>query len=142
MAESLVRVGIGVFVCKDGEFLVQQRRGAHGLGSWAPPGGHIEFGESFEDTAHREVLEETGLQITNVRFGAITNDVFTDEGKHYVTIWMLSDWKSGKARIVEPEKCLRQMWCTFDDLPSPLFLPWNQLLRSEYIDDIKQQISG
>ena len=119
---------------------MQQRHGAHGAGSWSVPGGHLEFGESFEDTARREVKEETDLEITNIRFGAVTNDNFVDEGKHYVTVWMLSDWKSGTEFITEPDKCLGQEWHTFNDLPSPLFLPWNQLLGSEFIEKIKQQL--
>lgn len=131
---------MGVFVFKNGEFLMQQRHGAHGTGSWSVPGGHLEFGESFEDTARREVKEETGLDITNIRFGAVTNDRFLDEGKHYVTVWMLSDWLSGTESITEPDKCLRHEWRTFDDLPSPLFLPWDQLLASEFIEKIKQQL--
>ncbi|HEX6416469.1 MAG TPA: NUDIX hydrolase [Candidatus Saccharimonadales bacterium] len=136
------RVGIGVFVFKDGRFLMQQRQGSHGAGSWSVPGGHLEFGESFEDTAAREVEEETGITIKNIRFGAVTNDVFPDEGKHYVTIWMISEWEGGEARITEPDKCIAQSWETFDSLPEPLFLPWNQLLQSEFIDDIKSQLKA
>jgi 8-oxo-dGTP diphosphatase len=140
MSDSYVRVGVGVFIFKDGKFLMQQRHGAHGAGSWSVPGGHLEFGESFEHTARREVKEETGLDITNIRFGAVTNDLFANEKKHYVTIWMLSNWESGKEYIAEPDKCLKQEWHTFDDLPSPIFLPWEQLLASEFIDKIKQQL--
>lgn len=139
---SIVRVGVGVFIFKDGKFLMQQRQGAHGAGTWSVPGGHLEFGESFEETARREVLEETGLEITNVRFGAVTNDNFVEEGKHYVTVWMISDWKNGEPRITEPDKCLKQEWRSFDNLPSPLFLPWNQLLTSEFIGDIKQALKA
>ena len=135
--QNNVRVGIGVFVFKNGKFLMQQRKGSHGAGSWSVPGGHLEFGESFEDTARREVKEETGLEIKNVRFGAVTNDHFADENKHYVTVWMLSDWADGNEYITEPDKCIAQEWHTFDDLPSPLFLPWNQLLESEFIEEIK-----
>ncbi len=140
MIENSVKVGIGVFVFKDGKFLMQKRQGAHGAGSWSVPGGHLEFGESFEDTARREVMEETNLQIKNVRFGAVTNDFFADENKHYVTVWMLSDWDSGKEYIKEKDKSLKQLWCTFNDLPSPLFLPWNQLLKSDFIDSIKREL--
>ena len=57
-------------------------------GTLALPGGHLEFGESFENCAVREVLEETGLTIQNVRFLTATNDVMEEEGKHYVTIFM------------------------------------------------------
>jgi 8-oxo-dGTP diphosphatase len=139
--QNNVRVGVGVFVFKDGKFIMQQRQGAHGAGTWSLPGGHLEFGESFEETARREVKEETDLNITNVRFGAVTNDNFVDEDKHYVTVWMISDWESGTAYITEPDKCIAQQWHTFDDLPANLFLPWNQLLDSEFIEKIKQQLT-
>jgi 8-oxo-dGTP diphosphatase len=142
MEQDNVRVGVGVFVIKNGEFLIQLRHGSHDANTWCLPGGHLDLGESFEDTARREVKEETGLEITNVRFGAVTNDIFTTENKHYVTVWMLSDWKSGVEHITEPDKCLEQKWCTLETLPSPLFLPWNQLLKSEFIDDIKKQLSA
>lgn len=140
MKENLVRVGIGVFIFKDGKFLMQQRVGSHGAGTWSVPGGHLEFGESFADTAKREVKEETDLEIKNIRFGAVTNDYFAEENKHYVTVWMLSDWANGQEYIVEPDKCLAQSWRTFDNLPSPLFLPWDQLLQSEFMQVIKNQL--
>lgn len=136
------RVGIGVFILKDGKFLIQKRQGSHGEGSWSLPGGHLEFGESFEDTAHREVKEETDLVIANVRFAAVTNDIFTEENKHYATIWVLSDWQAGELHSMEPEKCTEQRWITFDELPEPLFLPWKQLLQSEFLETIKTQLKA
>lgn len=54
------------------------------------PGGHLEYGESFADTAIRETVEETGLEIGNVKFLIATNDVF-GEGKHYVTIFVTAE---------------------------------------------------
>lgn len=136
-----VRVGIGVFVLKDGKFLMQQRQGSHGVGTWSLPGGHLEFGESFEDTARREVKEEADIEITNVRFAAVTNDLFSNENKHYATIWMVSDWKSGEVKNMEPEKCTAQAWHTLDDLPSPLFRPWKQLFESEFLETIRIRVT-
>lgn len=137
---KVARIGIGVFVFKDGKFLMGKRRNAHGDGTWSIPGGHLEFGESFEDTAIREVKEETGLKIKNVRFGAVTNDVFEVEDKHYVTIWVLSDWESGTEEITEPDKFVSMEWRDFDNLPKPLFLPWEQLLSSQFIEDMKREL--
>jgi 8-oxo-dGTP diphosphatase len=138
MAENPnVRVGVGVFIFKDGKFAMLQRKGSHGAGSWSVPGGHLEYGESFEQTAQREVEEETGMSIKDIRFGAVTNDYFEAENKHYVTIWVLSTWESGELRIMEPEKCTAATWENFDTLPSPLFLPWEQLLKSEFFDSVK-----
>lgn len=141
MEKPNVRVGVGVFVFKDGKFLAQRRKGAHGEGSWSLPGGHLEFGESFEETARREVMEEAGIEIKNVRFGAVTNDHFVDENKQYVTIWMLSEWARGDVKNLEPEKCTAQTWCTFDDLPEPLFFAWKQLFESEFIHNIRTNLT-
>lgn len=140
--EKIPRVGIGVFVFRNGKFLMGKRMGSHGEGSWSVPGGHLEFSESFEETAQREVLEETGLKIKNIRFGAITNDYFKEEHKHYVTIWMVSEYESGEATILEPDKYIEQNWFDFDTLPQPLFLPWNQLLKSEFIERIRNLSSN
>lgn len=140
MEKPQVRVGIGVFVFKDGKFLLGQRKGSHGSGTWSIPGGHLEFGESFEETAVREVYEETGLHIKNVRFGAVTNDILMDENKHYVSVWLLSDYGSGTERIMEPDKCNALEWHTFDDLPQPLAPWWTQLFVSQFIASIKDQI--
>ena len=41
------RVGIGVIALNNqGKILLGKRKNAHGDGDWAPPGGHLEFGES------------------------------------------------------------------------------------------------
>jgi 8-oxo-dGTP diphosphatase len=140
MEKPHVRVGVGVFIFKQGKIAFLQRKGAHGPGTWSVPGGNLEFGESFEDTARREVLEETGLHIKNVHFGAVTNDIFEEENKHYTTVWMVSDWESGELENKEPEKCAAVMWCDFDTLPEPLFLPWKQLLASEFLEGIKAHL--
>lgn len=138
MTEHNPQVGVGVFVFRDGKFLMQKRQGAHGEGSWSLPGGHLEFGESFEDAAAREVKEETDCEIINVAFGAVTNDIFTYENKHYVTIWMASDWQGNEPTIREPEKCAEQEWVDFDSLPEPLFAPWKQLMSSKFYETVKQ----
>ncbi|KAE9395847.1 hypothetical protein BT96DRAFT_1021756 [Gymnopus androsaceus JB14] len=83
------KVGVGVFVLnREGRFVLGKRKGSHGQGTWALPGGHLEAGESFEACAAREVLEETNITIKNVRFLTATNDVMAAEGKHYVTVWV------------------------------------------------------
>jgi 8-oxo-dGTP diphosphatase len=42
------KVGIGVIVYRKGKILIGKRLSHHGAGTWEIPGGHLEFGESFE----------------------------------------------------------------------------------------------
>jgi 8-oxo-dGTP diphosphatase len=127
------RVGVGVFVFRAGLILLGERRGAHGAGTWALPGGHLEFGESVEHCALREVHEETGLAITDVRPGPFTSDVFAVESKHYVTLFVLARSQSGAPRLLEPEKCAGWIWRAWSEFPTPLFAPLQTLRDQGYV---------
>ncbi len=60
--QPIILVGSVVIIIDElGRILLEQRK--HPLGAWGLPGGLMELGESTEDTARREVLEETGLEI-------------------------------------------------------------------------------
>ncbi|KAL7485103.1 hypothetical protein ACHAW6_010706 [Cyclotella cf. meneghiniana] len=120
MASSaqVVRVGVGVLV-KDpadpNKVFAGLRKNSHGEGTLALPGGHLEMYESWGDCAIREVLEETGLDIHNVKFGHVTNDIMKDQQKHYITIFMMAECvpppsflgmaMHPKPRNLEPHKC-------------------------------------
>lgn len=61
----LILVGSTVIMTNEtGQILLQQRRRPHGV--WGLPGGLMELGESVEDTARREVYEETCLRVGNL----------------------------------------------------------------------------
>lgn len=126
--EQRPAVGVAVIVIKNGKVLLGKRKGAHGSGSWAFPGGHLEFNESIEDCAEREVFEETGLSVKNPRFETITNDLFLQSNKHYVTLFVVCDHKKGSPRIKEPDKCEKWDWFYWNEFPTPLFLSLKNLL--------------
>jgi 8-oxo-dGTP diphosphatase len=135
MSDPQPRVGVGVFVLRDGLVLLGQRRGSHGAGTWALPGGHLEFGETVERCALREIHEETGLTVNVVARGPYTNDVFEDAGKHYVTVFVLAQAPHGEPELREPAKCTEWRWCRWSDLPTPLFAPLAALHASGYVPD-------
>lgn len=61
---------------------------------FAVVGGHLELMESWEDCAKREVEEETGLKVADVKFGHVTNDPMPSEDKReFIKIeWIMNDW--------------------------------------------------
>lgn len=124
-------VGIGVFVFKDGKFLLGKRVGRHGKNTWSVPGGYLEYGESFEECAAREVMEETNVKMKNIKFYTTVNNVFHDEKSHSITIFMVSDWAGGEPKVTEPEKFINIGWYDFKNLPEPLFLPIVQLKKAK-----------
>lgn len=92
-AASLVhqpRVGVSVGVWRGGEVLLVERSGDLSGGLWSFPGGHLEWGESLEDAARREVFEETGLRITLAGIPLVHEVILSggdgDTFRHYVLI--------------------------------------------------------
>ncbi len=122
-------VGVGVVVHRHGKILLGRRRASHGAGCWSLPGGHLEFGETPQACACREVLEETGLHLSVVNDGPWVNSVFEHEHKHYITIFMLANAPHGEPQRMEPDKCDGWQWFDPQALPAPLFLPLAQLIE-------------
>ncbi len=126
------RVGVGVIIQRGSDVLLGRRRNAHGDGAWCFPGGHLEFGESVIECARRETLEETGLELGGLTLGPYTNDIFQEEGRHYVTLFAIGQYCGGTPKVLEPEKCEIWDWYSWTSLPSPLFLPIENLLKQGF----------
>ncbi|HZS03477.1 MAG TPA: NUDIX domain-containing protein [Blastocatellia bacterium] len=123
------RVGMGVLVMREGRVLLGRRRGSHGDGYYAAPGGHIEFGESFAEAARREVREETGLEVTQLRLLSVGNYLF-DGSRHYVDVDFVCEAPGGEPQLCEPEKCDGWAWYDPDALPEPLFVVTRRMIES------------
>jgi len=126
-----VRVGVGVFVLSTSSgsttnprFLIGKRINSHGSGTYALPGGHLEFGETTEECAAREVMEETGLKVSGVRFLTATNDYMPTVNKHYITLFTVCvrDNSSDEPQVLEPDKCEGWEWATWEEL-----LEWEKI---------------
>lgn len=131
LAEKKPQIGIACVVQKDGKVLLGQRKGAHGVGSWATPGGHLEFGESVEACATRELLEETGLRTLSFRLGPWVENLMEDGQKHYITLFVFIDSFIGEPVLLEPNKCEVWEWFTWDNLPQPLFPPISSVIAKK-----------
>jgi ADP-ribose pyrophosphatase YjhB (NUDIX family)/MOSC domain-containing protein YiiM len=115
-------IGVGVIVVRGDDVLFGLRRGALGPGSWSFPGGHLDGDESVEACALRELHEEAGVEATNPRLVAETEDDFP-QGLRYRTLFVQVDWAGGEPTVREPDKCRRWGWFAWNEPPQPLFLP-------------------
>ena len=128
-------VGVGAIILRDGLVLLGQRVGSHGAGTWALPGGHLEFGETVEECAAREVREETGLVLQRLKAAPYTNDFFASDEKHYVTLFVIAESHEGEPVVLEPNKCLGWQWFRWSELPSPLFQPLKTLVSTGFVPE-------
>ena len=117
---NIPRIGIGVVVIKDDHCVLLKRQGSHGHGEWSLPGGHLEFGESVEDCARREILEEFGVNLFNLeKLDFYTENFFP--GKHYITLYLMGN-TNDIPTIMEPEKASDIMLLRLGEpLPTPVF---------------------
>jgi 8-oxo-dGTP diphosphatase len=129
-------IGVGVILIKNSRVLLGKRKGAHGAGSWSCPGGHLEFGESVEECASRELAEETGLTALSLCSGPWVN--YIDEDEHFVTLFVFVNEFAGELILLEPDKCEGWEWFEWNALPSPLFLPVASLIKKIGIEKLIQ----
>jgi 8-oxo-dGTP diphosphatase len=122
------QVGTALIITRDDKVLLMKRKGPHGTGTWSTPGGHLDFGESLEGCAAREAKEEVGVDVRDIRFRTVTNDIFEGEGKHYITIWFEGK-PVGEPSIVAEKEVAEIGWFAWDALPQPLFLPLENLVK-------------
>jgi 8-oxo-dGTP diphosphatase len=121
--ENRPQVGVGLLVVKDGgQVLIGTRKGSHGHGEHAGPGGHLELGETIEECALRELAEEVGpdIRVKNLGFLCFIN-MRRYMPKHYAHIQMVADWDEGEPQVMEPDKQEGWGWYDMNALPSPLF---------------------
>lgn len=123
MKKDKVSVGVGVIILRnDGKVLIGKRKGDF-VPEYSVPGGSLEVGETFEEGAIREVLEETGLRINDPKVISISNNLETYKktGKHYISVNLLAESFTGEPKVMEKDKCERYIWCLPDDVPEPHF---------------------
>jgi 8-oxo-dGTP diphosphatase len=134
------QVGIQIIVANElGELLLGKRKNSLEAGTWAFPGGHLEFGETPEMCAKRELKEETNLEALLIEPGPWTNNII--EGKHYIMLFMVVREYRGELLLIEPDKCEGWDFFSRNKLPNPLFSPLMTFLKLGMQRDINGEVA-
>jgi 8-oxo-dGTP diphosphatase len=132
-----VKVGFGVMMLNEEEKVLLGRRNEDsekadselkGEGTWTMPGGKLEFQESFEQGAEREVMEETGMKLNKVDVICVNNDKIN--AAHFVTIGLFSEDFEGEPKVMEPDEITEWDWFSLGELPEKLFFPSAKVLEN------------
>jgi mutator protein MutT len=109
------KVAVGTIVRGDAGFLLLRRSIEPGYGKWTFPGGYVDRGETLEQAAIRETLEETGV---TVKLGRLLK-VYSYSHRSIIMCVYDAEAVGGSARVT-PE-ALDVRWC------SPSEIPWREL---------------
>jgi len=131
MTEEKKRVGagLGVILVRDGKILLGKRHpdpdkadsAFRSSGEWCLPGGKLDWGETFEAGAIREVQEETGITIEDPTVISVHN--CKNEHAHFMTVGLKAEKWQGEAQVMEPDEITEWDWFELDDLPQPRYFP-------------------
>jgi 8-oxo-dGTP diphosphatase len=107
---------------KDDQVLLSRRAKTGWMdGFYEPPAGHLEYGETLQDAAVREVKEETGVKLSHedLRLVHIYQTYGKRDGPYIGFMFSTNSWE-GEPKIMEPEKCDDMQFFALDNLPDKI----------------------
>lgn len=127
------RVGVGAITFKDGKVLLVKRGIEPSRGLWAIPGGTLKLGETLQEYAAREILEETGITINVGDCVYVFDFIERDDQRkikfHYVIVDFAADYFSGEAKGADDAEDAR--WFSPEDLEAvPVAVNTTHALKS------------
>lgn len=140
MADGRVTVGCEVIIRRGDEVLLGKRAaGIYGGGTWALPGGRLEFGENLADCLARELQEEMHETVDprELRLVAVTDDARPAEDAHHLHISFEYLAPEGfEPAYALPEECDGWRYYPLDALPENFFQPHVRIVENYRAGDL------
>ena len=112
------QIGVGAIVEHGGRILLVLRGKPPNAGQWAIPGGRLHWGETLQQAAEREILEETGIRIRAgeviYQFEFIERDEDAEVQFHYVILDLAGEYLGGELQHGDDAADAR--WVDFNEL--------------------------
>jgi methionine--tRNA ligase beta chain len=125
--QNLYEVAVTAIVVKEGKYLITRRAATKRKwpGQWTVPGSRLEPADYvgvtmdtdnawyniLEGVVRREVKEETGLDIDNIRYATSLVAQYEEDKPHTLIISLSADWKSGDV-VLQEEETDKFVWVT------------------------------
>jgi ADP-ribose pyrophosphatase YjhB (NUDIX family) len=123
-------IGIGVVAFRGEDVLLVRRSKPPRQGEWSIPGGAQHLGETAEQAARRELLEETGVEVGALELAVVVDALNHDEAGrtrfHYTIIDFAGRWTAGEP--VAADDVTEARWFSPAEIPG-LGL-WSEALRA------------
>ena len=122
-------VGVATLIFREGKILLGIRTKGKLVGWYAPPGGHLEWGETFEAASERETEEESTIKIFDTLKLSCYNRIIPEEDHHYVVVFMLALAWTGEHENVDG---MEWDWYDPSSLPDPTLPAVGWVLRDHH----------
>ena len=141
--EPILTAGVGLFVFNENKQVLMQLRTDYN--KWGFLGGAMELGESFEETAKRELKEETNLDIVDLTMvkvlsGKDTYREYPNGDKLYdiTAIFVVTNYRGDL--MVNDEESKKLDWFNIDELPENITLHTRNCLE-KYGNILKEALA-
>ena len=129
---QVVACGVAVVVTHRQQVLFGKRKSTAGGFVWQLPGGWVDPGESPQQSARREVSEETGLQLGELQFVGVTSNVFSPRN-HSLSLYFEAECADVESlKPVEGDKCHAWEWKCWAEVTENLYLPLRLFKQTDY----------
>lgn len=119
MKKKHEHIGIIILILNNkNQILLGERKNSWYSGYFGLPGGRLESTETILNGASREVLEETGLTLTQFDYIGVVRE--WQESHNFITFGFSTKIKTEKPKNTEPTKCKSWEWFSIDHLPEKL----------------------
>lgn len=123
-------MGVGAVILSDAGVVLIKRGKPPRVGAWSLPGGAQKLGETVAEAAHREILEETGLDAEIIGLIDVVDSISpASDGRiqyHYTLVDMLAVAPAGDVPIAGADAA-DAIWVPMNDLPD--YKLWSETIR-------------
>jgi len=132
VSETPTLIGCELFIRKGDTILLGKRKNVYGAGTWALPGGHLEFNERLVDAICREAEEELGgvIKPQELTMVSVVDDLQPENDLHYVHVSFELKEPTWEPRIMEPDTCEEWRYFSLDELPENFFTPHKGIVEN------------